>query len=221
MPYLGYTSGNSSQASDSSSDSGSWWDTISGGISDAADWYGRNEKTIGGLVNAGRSIYNAYDASQSRNNARSQIADVYSSLMQKEMDYATQMRAYQEQQLALQNANAGARSAAAAATDRNRREAARKALAVQKKMLRQLQDNYAPYVEAAKSITPRATQNYNQFLDTTSLLNQYLTPVVMKGASDPLQPASSFAAPRPAVRLSQPQSTTIDNNLMQRLLGGG
>lgn len=197
-----------------------WLDSILNAGKEAFGWLDDHSDSIGKVFDTGRKIYNAYDASSTRQQSRSDIASVYQKLMDQEMAYANDYRAWQEGQLAAQNANAAARASAAAATDRNRQAAAKKALAVQKKMLKQLQEGYAPYVEASRAITPKATQNYMQYLDSTSLLNQYLTPTVMKGFAEPMKPSSSYALLTPPVQLSQPSSGVNTQQLIEQILKG-
>jgi hypothetical protein len=103
--------------------------------------------------------------------------------------------AYAKQMWEYQNAQAGARAAAARANDAARRKAAKKALRIQKKALKSMIAQYQPYADAAKFLTPKMSQNYGQYLDTTALLNQYLTPRVMQSVAEPTQPSWANSSP--------------------------
>ena len=164
-----------------------WFDSDSGSSSnskseDSGSWLDRNWDTIGKVATAGKNIYDAWDANDARGDSRSEIFNVLGRMAADDDAYAKQMYDYRNQQ-------AGARAAAARANDAARRKAAKKALKIQKKYLKQMIAQYQPYADAAKFLTPKMSQNYGQYLDTTSLLNQYLTPKVMQNMGQPAQPA--------------------------------
>lgn len=170
------------------------WDAVSGwfGGGDSSSsgsgfddtWVGRNWDSIGKGVEAGRKLYNLFDVNDSRQDVRSQMGDLYTKLAQEDEAYRQQMAAYNQQ-----------RSAGAAAARRKneaaQRKAQAKALQIQKKYLEQMAASYQPYADAAKSLTPKMADNYKQFLDTTALLNQYLTPTVSKTLTSAPTPAAT------------------------------
>lgn len=163
---------------------GSW-----GGGTDST-WLGRNWDTIGKAVNAGRQIYNAFDMNDARQDSRNNMLDLFGKIGQQDDAYAKQMYDWQM-------ANAASRSAAARANDAARRKSAAKTAKLQKKMLKQMIAQYQPYADAAKTLTPKMAQNYGQFLDTTALLNQYLTPRAMQTLGEAPKATASFNTPQP------------------------
>ena len=141
--------------------------------STGGNWIERNWNTISKVVDGGRKLYNMYDVNDARQDSRRQFLDVYSQIEADQNAYNQQMAQYNAQR-------AGAASAARRANDAKARKAQAKALKIQEKFLNQMISNYQPYADAAKTLTPEMAKNYKQFLDTTSLLNQYLAPTAMK-----------------------------------------
>ena len=142
---------------DDSSWLGDVWDTVTGwfgsdggssGSSSEPNWLDRNWDTISGVAGGIKGLYDAYDVNRSRGNSRSQILDVMGRMAADDDAYAKQMWEYQ-------NAQAGARAAAARANDAARRKAAKKALRIQKKALKSMIAQYQPYADAAKFLTPK------------------------------------------------------------------
>jgi hypothetical protein len=171
-------------------------------LSEAWDFLGENKDTIKDVFNFGRNLYNAYDMNSSRRGARGDILDF---MRQQE----AQDNAYQQQLWQYQNAQRGAAAAAARANDAARRKASGKAFKKQSKMLKELISQYQPYADAAKELTPKMSQNYSQFLDTTALLNQYLTPKAMEVLGSAPKPTWEMAVPQSAYKVPVPQSAPI------------
>lgn len=160
------------------------------GLSDS--WLGRNWDSIANIADKGRQVYNYLDMNNARQGTRSDLLGAYQQMAAQDALYQQQLAQYQQGQ-----------AAAARANDAARRAAANKALKVQKKYLKQLEKNYQPYADAAKMLTPEMGKNFKQYLDTTSLLNQYLAPTVMQQFQQPVQPTyqmnvpeSAYAAPK-------------------------
>lgn len=145
---------------------------------------------LGKAVNAGRQIYNAFDMNDARQDSRNNMLDLFGKIGQQDDAYAKQMQDWQM-------ANAASRAAAARANDAARRKSAAKTAKVQKKMLKQMMAQYQPYADATKMLTPKMAQNYGQFLDTTALLNQYLTPRAMQTLGEAPKATASFNTPQP------------------------
>jgi hypothetical protein len=183
------------------SGSGSWW----GGLTDSLgslgneikdSWVGRNWDTISRGIDFGRRAYNLLDMNNARQGSRSDLFNALSGMAAQDQAYQIALSQFNDQRQAAANA-------AARANDAARRQAANEALKVQKKYFKQLQKTYRPYAKAAKFLTPQMSQNYKGFLDSTALLNQYLTPTVMNQLNQPVAPAfntqipqSAFSAPR-------------------------
>lgn len=172
----------------------SFWDSVGS----AFDWVSKNADTIGKVVDTGRKAYNLFDINSARQGTRSDILDY---IKQQEAND----NAYNQQMWAYRNAQAGAASANAAA----RRKAAQKAYKQQSKMLKALIEQYQPYATAAKELTPKMSENYKQFLDTTSLLNQYLTPKVMQNLNSAPAPSWGIDVPRSAYAVPMVQSEAV------------
>ena len=185
-----------SSGSGSSSGSGGSW------IGDAYDWYKRNRDDIKGVVGAGRELYNMYSANSARQGSRN---DFLNFLRQSE----GQDNEYQRQMWEYRNRQAAANAAAARANDAARRKASNKAFKKQKKMLEQLIAQYQPYTDAAKALTPKMQENYSQFLDTTALLNQYLTPKVMESLTTAPKPTSEINVPKARYDVPMPQGVPV------------
>jgi flagellar biosynthesis/type III secretory pathway protein FliH len=171
-------------------------------LSDAWDFLSENKDTVKDVFNFGRNVYNAWDMNNSRQGSRNDILD-----FMKQME--AQDNAYQQQMYDYNNRQRAAASAAARANDAARRKASKKAFKKQSKMLKELISQYQPYADAAKELTPKMSQNYSQFLDTTALLNQYLTPKAMEVLGSAPKPTWEMGVPQSAYKVSAPQSAPV------------
>jgi hypothetical protein len=186
----------------------SWWDSIVDGVSSLFDdtdnnsWIERNWGKISKGIDAGGKLYNTWDMNNSRQGSRGDILD-----FMKQME--AQDNAYQQQMYDYQNRQRSAAAAAARANDAARRKAGNKAFKQQSKMLKQLIAQYQPYADAAKELTPKMSQNYSQFLDTTALLNQYLTPKAMEVLGSTPKPSWEMGVPQSAYKVPVPQSAPV------------
>lgn len=173
-----------------------WLDNLWDGIGNLFDskagptWIERNWDKIEKYGSGANKIYNSINMSNAEQKRRNDITGLFDQLGQQEDAYNKQLYDWQV-------ANAASRAAAARANDAARRRAANKALGVQKKMLNSLISQYQPYADAAKTLTPKMAQNYGQYLDTTALLNQYLSPKVMQTLGETPKPASQQAIAQP------------------------
>jgi|694.fasta_scaffold05059_5 hypothetical protein len=198
------------------------WDAVSdwfGGSSSGGsssnsggNWLDRNWNSIGKLANAGSKIYGAIDANNSRQQSRNDIGNLLDTL-------AKQDDAYNQQLYQWQNRQAAGRAAAQRQNDRFRRKAANKAYKEQKRVMNQLIQTYQPYAQAAQQLTPKMAQNYGQFLDTTSLLNQYLTPKAMNVLSQPVAPAWSNQIPDAAYQAPRVEGAQVSFPSVDQILG--
>lgn len=218
----------SSAGSESSwgSDAGDWFTKNFGNSSDAGttgggpsgvfgdSWLGRNWDTIGNVANTGRGVYNLFSSNNARKGVRSDVLGVYERMMAQDQEYRDQMAQFQAQQ-------SGAAAAARRQNDAARMVAAGKALKVQKKHLKALQKQYEPYADAAKMLTPKMADNYKQYLDTTALLNQYLSPSVMRSLTETQKPAWAQEIPQSAYSVPVVQSEPVSFPTMAELLKGG
>jgi hypothetical protein len=168
----------------------------------------------GKIIDGGRKLYNVWDVNDARKDSRSNIADILAKADAENATYQQQLQEYNQQQ-------AGAAAAARRATDAARRKAEAKAMKQQKKAYGKLIDMYQPYADAVKSITPNMTKNYNQFLDTTALLNQYLAPSVMKNMQQPMQSAYTQQVPQSMANIPVPQSQAISFPTLEEALKRG
>jgi hypothetical protein len=171
-------------------------------LSEAWDFISNNKEDIQSGLNFGRQVYNLWDVNNARQGSRGDILNYLQQQDAADNAYAQQMYQYQNAQRAASAANARAQDAA-------RRKASGKAFKQQSKMLKQLIAQYQPYNDAVQQLTPKMTQNYGQFLDTTSLLNQYLTPKVMETLGSAPKAAYEQNIPRSAFAVSMPQSAPI------------
>lgn len=171
-------------------------------FSDIFDFVKDNKSDIQAGLNIGREAYNLWDVNNSRSGSRSEILDY---LRQQE----AQDNLYNQQMWEYQNAQRGAAAAAARANDAARRKASAQAFKEQKKVLSELIKQYQPYNDAVQTLTPKMTQNYSQYLDTTALLNQYLTPKVMESLGSMPKPSFEQNVPRSAYAVSVPQSAPV------------
>jgi hypothetical protein len=180
------------------------------GSSSGGSWIDRNWGTISKIADGGRKLYNMFDINDARKDSRNQLLDVYAKMEAENNAYNQQMAQYNAQR------SAGA-AAARRANDAKARKAQAKAIKLQEKMMKQMISNYQPYADAAKMLTPEMANNYKQFLDTTSLFNQYLTPTVAKTLGSAPTPMAApqvnpqaYTAPSQAPQVSFP---TIDEML--------
>jgi hypothetical protein len=192
-----------------------WLDNLWDGIGNLFDskaaptFIERNWDKIEKVAGGANKVYNAIDMNNAEQKRRSGITDLMAKLGAEE-------DAYNKQVYDWQNANAASRAAAARANDAARRKAANKAFGVQKKMLNSLIAQYQPYADAAKTLTPKMAQNYGQFLDTTALLNQYLSPKVMQTFGEAPKPASQQAIAQPTFANNAGQVSFPD---VEKILG--
>jgi hypothetical protein len=154
------------------------------------------------ILNFGRQVYNTFDMNNSRQGTRGDILDMLRQQEGADNDYQRRLWEYQ-------NAQRGAAAGAARANDAARRKAANKAFKQQSKMLKALIAQYQPYADAARDLTPKMSQNYSQFLDTTALLNQYLTPKAMEFLGSQPKPASQMNIPQAAYKVTVPESAPV------------
>lgn len=182
---------------DSSSDSGS-----SGGSSSGGSWIDRNWDTISKIAGSARDIYNNFDVNSNRQGSRNDILNFLKQSEAQDNDYQRQLWEYK-------NRASAANAAAARANDAARRKASKKAFKKQSKMLQQLIAQYQPYADAAKALTPKMQENYSQYLDTTALLNQYLTPKVMESLTATPKPTWEINPPKARFAVSMPQGAPI------------
>lgn len=171
-------------------------------LSEAYDFIVNNKDDIKSGLDFGRQVFNLWDTNSARQGSRGDILDYLRQQEAADNAYAQQMWQYQ-------NAQRGAAAAAARAQDAARRKASGKAFKQQRKVLDQLIKQYQPYNDAVQQLTPKMSQNYAQFLDTTALLNQYLTPKVMETLGSAPKPAYEQAIPRSAYAVSVPQSAPV------------
>lgn len=172
-------------------------------LSDGLDWLGNQVSSgsnigssIGdfisnnqGLIKAGRQAYGAWDAYNNRADTRNQLLDVYRQQAEADMAYQEQYNQWAAQEAASRNAAARANEAARAAAARQMAEA-------QKANLKQVEKDMAPYRKSARKLIPAMTKDYQGFLNSTGLLNAYLTPTVMGDMKAGPQPAWTFQAPQ-------------------------
>jgi hypothetical protein len=201
------------------SDAGSWFDKNFGGYYQTPGIVSDGKKAdsgwdFGKILDGGRKLYNLWDANDARQGSRNDLAKIYSQMEQEDAAYQQQLAQYRQAQSA---------SAAAARrkNDAAQRKAAAKAMKLQKQMFEQMIANYQPYADAAKSITPNMAKNYNQFLDTTSLLNQYLAPTVMKNMQEPMQSAYTRQVPQALTSVPVPQAQAISFPTLEEALKRG
>ena len=185
-----------------------WWDSLVEGVenlfdsTDGNSWVERNWDTISNIADTGRRAYNFWDMNNSRQGSRSDILNL---LRQQEASD----NQYQQQLWEYRNAQRSAAAAAARAQDAARRKASKKAFKQQSKMLKQLIAQYQPYSDAVKELTPKMSQNYGQFLDTTALLNQYLTPRAMEVLGSAPKPSYEMNVPKSAYKVSFPEAAQV------------
>jgi len=195
------------------------WDWGVGSVSNSGDWVDRNLSTDAGswldrnvsgdnswlsnnwrdVLNKGREAFNYFGAANDRSGVRSDMYNMYQNM-------AAQDQAYNQQYYDWMVQNQQASAAAAAANDAARRKAAAEALAIQKKMLTGLQRQYQPFTDAMQELLPPMKNDYKKFLNTTSVLNQYLTPIAMKSLGQAPEPAYSVNMPESAYSVSMPQA---------------
>lgn len=180
-----------------------------GGFNFGDNWLTRNWDTIGKVVNAGRGIYNMFDANGNRQGVRNDLLDAYS-------QYMMQQQLYNQQMAGMGGGGGGGGGRARAA----QLAAAKKALAVQKKYLTDLQKQYKPYADAAKTLTPKMTKNYKQYLDSTALLNAYLTPTVMGQMKAPIAPAYTQNIPSSAYETPKLEGGAVSFPTLEEILKG-
>lgn len=193
-----------------------WWDSLVEGVGNLFDsdsgnsWIERNWDTISGVADKGRQAYNLWDANNARQGSRGDILDMLYKQEAQDNAYAQQMWQYQ-------NAQRAAAAASARAYDAARRKAAGKAFKKQSKMLKQLISQYQPYNDAVQQLTPKMADNYSQYLDTTALLNQYLTPKVMQTLGSAPKASYEINVPRNSFSVPVAQSPEVRFPTMEEI----
>lgn len=177
-------------------------------------WIGRNWDNIGKGINVGRQLYNMFDMNSARQGVRGDLLDSYQKAMLADAAYQQQVAAYNQQQAA------GA-AAARRRTQAAQQKAGKKALKVQEKYLKELIGQYQPYADAAKMLTPKMAQNYSQYLDTTGLLNAYLTPKVMDQMGQAPKPAYSYSIPESSYSIPAVKGEAISFPTVEEMLKKG
>jgi hypothetical protein len=203
------------------SDAGGWFDRNFGGYYQTPGIVGEKGSgdsgsgwDFGKILNAGRKIYNLWDINDARSSSRSDFNEILGKMEADKAAYDAQMREYNERA-------AASSRAARRKTDEARRKAEAQALKQQQAAYKQMIAMYKPYADAVKAITPRATKNYNQFLDTTALFNQYLAPTVMKGMQQPFQSAYTENVPQAPSSIPVPQGEAISFPSLEEVLKRG
>jgi hypothetical protein len=195
-----------------------WWDTIVDWGKGAYDFYDKNSDDIGKIANFGNNVYRATATS----NARTGFRDAYSKILEQaaaqDAAYQDEYRKWQEGQYAASQGAAASRAAAARANMAAAQKAAKKAMGQKEKGYNKLISNFDPYVNAGKMLAPEMAQNYKGFLDSTSMLNQYLTPKVMENMQQGQKPVWDVAVPKSAYEVSAPTGATINPQDLQGLL---
>lgn len=173
------------------------------------NWLTRNWDSIGKVVNAGRGIYNMFDANNNQQGVRSNLLDAYA-------NYMMQQQLYNQQLAGMRGGGGGGGGRARAA----QLAAAKNALKVQEKYLKDLQKQYKPYADSAKALTPKMTKNYKQYLDSTALLNQYLTPTVMGQMKAPIAPAYQTNIPSESYKAPSFEGKSVSFPTLEEILKG-
>lgn len=194
--------------------------------SDAGDFITKNlgwtEKTgddaggtdFGKILDFGRKAYNLFDINDARSDSRDSFLKIYEKM-------AADDAAYQQQLAEYRNRSAGAAAAARRKNDAARRKAEAFAMKEQQKAYNEMIKMYKPYADAAKKLTPQMANNYSQYLGTTSLLNQYLTPKVMQNMAQPVQPVYSQNVPQSAYEVPMAQGAPVSFPGLEELLNKG
>lgn len=199
------------------------WDTVSGwfdgggssGSSSGSDgtWLDRNWDTISKVANTGSKLYGAIDANSARQGSRNDINALLEKLAREDDAYQQQMYQYQQQQ-------AAARQAAQRQNDMFKRKSANKAYKAQKQVMNQLIQQYQPYTQAMQTLTPKMAQNYGQFLDSTALLNQYLTPRTMNVLGNSPTPSWSQNIPTASYQTPKIDGPAVSFPTLDEILKG-
>jgi PAB1-binding protein PBP1 len=195
-----------------------WFDTILDWGSDAYDWYNKNEDTIGKVANFANNVYRAGSTSNARTDFRDNYAKIIEQVTAQDAAYQDDYRKWQEAQYAANQSAAASRAAAARANQAAARKAAQKAMRQKEKGYKELAQNFQPYLDASKMLAPEMAKNYKGFLDSTALLNNYLTPSVMKGMSERQKPVWEVAVPESAYKIDAPKATSVSAEDLQRIL---
>lgn len=181
------------------------WDSILGFF----DKYG---DTIAKGVGFAQNAYNAYNQNSAEQGSRSDILGALYAQSAARAQRQQDLYNWQVQQAQAGAAASAANSRAAAAASMANQKAAlaagKKALKTQKKYLEQIAQSYSPYTDAAKSLVPKSAENYGQFLDSTSLLNAYLTPKALEVMGNAPKSVTEFAPPKSSYEVGVPKGAT-------------
>jgi hypothetical protein len=188
-----------------------WWDDIT-------DWYGKNEGTIGKIANFGNKVYRASETRGARSDFRDAYAKILEQAAAEDSAYQNDYRKWQEGQYAASQSAAASRTKAARANQAAAQKAAKKAMRQKEKGYTEIIGNFQPYVDAGKKLAPEMANNYKGFLDSTSMLNQYLTPKVMENMQQGQKPVWDISVPKSAYEVSQPQGVSMSPGDVQDLL---
>lgn len=196
----------------------SWWDTLWDWGGKAYDWYNRNEDTIGKVANFANKAYRASETSDARTGFRDAYAKILEQAAASDAAYQDDYRKWQEAQYAANQSAAASRAAAARANMAAAQKAAAKAMRQKEKGYKEIISNFDPYVNAGKMLAPEMAKNYKGFLDSTSLLNQYLAPKVMEGMQQGQKPVWEVSVPASAYQVGSPQGAPISAQDIQKML---
>lgn len=190
--------------------------------SDAGDWITKNFNLANEdgstnwdkLGNYARKAYNLFDINDARSDSRDSFLKIYEKMAADDAAYQQQLNEYRAR-------SAGAAAAARRKNDAARRKAEAFAMKQQQKAYNEMIKMYKPYADAAKKLTPQMANNYSQYLNTTGLLNQYLTPKVMQNMAQPVQPVYSQNVPQSAYEVPMAQGAPVSFPGLEELLNKG
>lgn len=194
------------------------WDTITEWGGNALDWYDKNKDTIGRVGNFANNVYRAGATNDARTGFRDAYARILEQAAVQDAAYQDDYRKWQEGQFAASQAAAASRAAAARANQAAARKAGKKAMRQKEKDYKAIIGNFQPYVDAGKMLAPEMAKNYKGFLDSTSLLNEYLGPKVLESMKQESKPAWEIQVPTSAYQAPIQQAKPVNLEEIQAMI---
>ena len=188
-----------------------------------ADKHGDSIAKIGG---AAKNVWSAFNQNNAQQNVRNGYMDIQAQILanaqaqqQKDLDFINAQAA------AAGSGGGGARGpsispAAMMAQQKAQQKAEKKGFQALQKSLQGISQSYQPFIDAGTAVLPKQTENYNQYLDQTGMLSNYLTGATMKAFQNPSQAAYDIKVPGQAYRVAAPQSNVQLPSLAELLRRG-
>ncbi len=189
------------------------------------DFLTKHSDTIAKVGGAAKNIWSAFNQNNAQQNVRNGYMDIQQQILANALSQKQKDLDFVNAQAAARGSGGGARGpsispAAMMKQQKDQQKAEKKGFEALQKSLSGISQSYQPFIDAGKSVLPKQTENYNQYLDQTAMLSNYLGPAALKAFQTPSQAAYDIKVPGQAYRVAAPQSNVQIPNLAELLRRG-